>query len=517
MNKLGLPYDDSRPCVVAFGGGKGGVGRSTLAAEVARSLARHNERVLCIDASWSCPTLHSLLHADPFPAGLANLPNFGEEGAHLADYIQETTSRNVWLASLAYGRPNPFVRPKADVSWLYHQIAELDFDWVFLDLPPGNDPSVLNLFIFADIPIIVASPEPASISLSAQFARGAIYQAIGYHPGAYEVGEEIVELLRSQGLEMNRDGLLRASPSADSRRVVSETLELFEPYIVVNFVREGSERDLGYVLGHALHEEVGVFPRFIASVDYEDRRWFFNRRATGTAQSRGEEALSTDIETMARRLTEIELFEAKYPRPVPRGPDVHPALQVGLNPETGRNEIRQHTRRIWEGYRREASLSLVFSTPGRREQIAEKLEQTYRSVLTLNSDSHTLPSLEEPVRRPSPAPSASPKRPAPEIDEVPPTEEMEAPSKPRRSAAVASSGSPGRIIEKLRRDRNMSLQELSLRTHIGIKYLAAIEDVDREVLPRDVYLRGYLREIARIFDIEPAPLIEQYFRFLAEG
>ena len=76
---------------------------------------------------------------------------------------------------------------------------------------------------------------------------------------------------------------------------------------------------------------------------------------------------------------------------------------------------------------------------------------------------------------------------------------------------------PGEVIEELRRDRNMSLQELSLRTHIGIKYLSAIEDADVEILPRPVYLRGYLREIARVFDVEPESLINQYFRFLGQS
>lgn len=62
----------------------------------------------------------------------------------------------------------------------------------------------------------------------------------------------------------------------------------------------------------------------------------------------------------------------------------------------------------------------------------------------------------------------------------------------------------------------MTLQELSLRSHIGLKYLAAIESGDLNVLPRQVYLRGYLREISRVFGVEPDELIDQYFRFLDE-
>jgi len=72
------------------------------------------------------------------------------------------------------------------------------------------------------------------------------------------------------------------------------------------------------------------------------------------------------------------------------------------------------------------------------------------------------------------------------------------------------------MIARMRRQQGMSLHELSQRADIGIKYLTAIEDVDLEFLPRDVYLRGYLREVARIFDIDPGQLIDEYFRMLHE-
>lgn len=60
----------------------------------------------------------------------------------------------------------------------------------------------------------------------------------------------------------------------------------------------------------------------------------------------------------------------------------------------------------------------------------------------------------------------------------------------------------------------MSLQELSSRTHIGVKYLAAIEEIDLEVLPRGVYLRGYLREISRVFELDAQALMDEYFQYL---
>ncbi|MEZ4461166.1 MAG: helix-turn-helix domain-containing protein [bacterium] len=509
MNQLGAPHQEGRPRVVAFGGAKGGAGRSTLCAEIARSLARHGQRVLCVDGSWECATLNTLLHAEEsrFEFSESLMP-LGLEGSHIADYIQATGYRNVWHAALASGRDQPYLRPRLAGDILLAQCHELDFDWVFFDLPPSVDPFPVTVFALCDVPLLICTPEPASIRLTTQFMRAAIYQAIGFHPDARDHANELLETLYQQPLMMNRDSLLRAAPSPDCRRIIGDTLDRFEAYLVVNMVREGAERDLGAVLCHALHQALGVFPRFVGSVDFEDRRWFYNRRTAGGGNSvRGEEALSNDIETLARHLGDLRVIDAKYPRPVPRQPDAHPARKIGLSAETGRNEIRQTCRRLWEGYRRENAISLVFVDPERRLQIADQLENTYRKVLTLTSDAH-----EAPPTPPAPAPDPPRAERIPERSIAKTEPPSTTPPKPKSSLS-----NPGKTIETLRKQRQMSLQDLSLRTHIGIKYLSAIEDGDVEILPRPVYLRGYLREIARVFDVESEQLIEEYFRFLSES
>lgn len=557
MNRIGPRLHADRPRVVSFGGGKGGAGRSTLCSEVARAVARHNHRILCVDASWACPTLNTFLHAaEPgFDFRYDPLTAIGEEGSHLADFIVETATRNVWMISLASGRRFPFVRPRLSADALLLQLHELDFDWVFIDLPPGLDPLNVGLFTLSDVPILVTSPEPASVRMSTQYLRSALYQAIGYHPDAIEVRDEILELLYGQPLRMNLDTLLADTHGLEAtQRIVVEAARQFEPYVVVNLVREGAERDLGFVLAHAWHKELHIFPRVLTSVDYEDRRWFYNRRTTGLNPARADEALSKDIETLGKMLTEISLVDARFPRPVPDSPEAHPALRLGISPELGRNEVRQHCRRLWEGYRREKTIGLVFGDPDQQQHITESLEALYREVLTMPADSFGSPSG---TSRPTPTPAPRPlgggslgestssvaesaaKHPtnaagaAPPPDGRPPhqapaagaatppsvsAEPDAAPTPAEPAEPAASTGRPNRrpgdVIANLRRDAGISLQELSLRTHIGIKYLAAIEDTDLEVLPRRVYLRGYLREIARIFDVPAEPLIRKYFEYL---
>lgn len=535
MNRIGPKIHANRPRVVAFGGAKGGAGRSTLCAEVARALARHNQRVLCVDVSWACPTLNTLLHAEEarFNFGKDGTPPLGAEGSHLADFITSTASKNVWLVSISTARQFPFVRPRLGADVLIAQLHELDFDWILLDLSAGLDPLDVGLFTLSDIPIIVATPEPAAVRMATQYLRSAFYQALGYHPEAQRVRQELLDMLYEQPLNMNLDSLLRSTGGDPAvEEIILSTGRRFDTYLVINLVREGSERDLGGLLCHAWHQELNIFPRTLASIEYEDRRWFYNRRTSGLGPNRGDETLARDTEELVRNLLEISLVDARSPRPVPRGDGVHPALQLGMSPETPKNELRQRYRRLWESYRREETVALVFSDPDERRRISDELERQYREVLTMSGESFGDPKNASTPPRPA---ATSPQRPAPPSAAKPKRDAAPQPPPPRRAPAPkpapkpdepasqaapkptpppADLPSPGAQVAELRRQANLSLQELSLRTHIGIKFLMAIEDVDLEVLPRPVYLRGYLREIARIFEIEAQPLIDSYFRYL---
>ena len=512
MNSIGPPKPPSRPHVAVLGGAKGGSGRSTLCAEIARSLGRQGHRVLCVDGSLSCPTLNIFLGSPPPTPPPLSTPRLGEPGAHLAAFIHDTVHRNVWLASLGASRAYPFLRPPFQANVVMEQIYELDFDWVLVDLGPELDPFYIGLFALCEIPLLVCTPEPSSVRMATQFLRSTLYQAIAYHPeAAGSAQDEVVRWLHDQPISLNQDSLFGAEPQDPLiARILDSTLDSLEVYLLVNLVREGAEQDLGFVLSHAWFQELGIFPRYLGPIHHEDRRWFYNRRTTGNGSGgRQDEALSNDIEKLVRHLTQLDQVDRDSPRPLPSGQqDATVASALGLGPGLSTSQVRQHCRRLWEGYRREAIVSLAFEDPAERERMAEAIENLYRGSLSLPGE----PSL-PPVAPPTPLPS-EPSHVATAASGRAGRGQDEEDDDQVQDTGPLATGSPGALITQLRKQQQLSLQELSQRTHIGLKYLCAIEDVDLDVLPRTVYLRGYLREIARSFELEPEPLVREYLRRL---
>ena len=68
----------------------------------------------------------------------------------------------------------------------------------------------------------------------------------------------------------------------------------------------------------------------------------------------------------------------------------------------------------------------------------------------------------------------------------------------------------GEILKKRREELGRDLREISNTLKIKHAYLKAIEDGDREMLPAEVYVKGYIHEYARILNLDPESIINVY-------
>ena len=96
--------------------------------------------------------------------------------------------------------------------------------------------------------------------------------------------------------------------------------------------------------------------------------------------------------------------------------------------------------------------------------------------------------------------SSSPWEPAPpEPDDAPPI--------------VLSDEVSGSFLKSVREKRKIPLQEVALSTRIAITYLSAIEEEKFSHLPPEVYIKGYLRDYARILKLDPQKVIDGFLRY----
>ncbi len=70
-------------------------------------------------------------------------------------------------------------------------------------------------------------------------------------------------------------------------------------------------------------------------------------------------------------------------------------------------------------------------------------------------------------------------------------------------------------LSTIRRNRGISLEQISESTKIGIRSLEAIERGEFRKLPGGIYNTSYIRQYARAIDYDEAAILRVYYREMA--
>jgi flagellar biosynthesis protein FlhG len=146
---------------MAVTSGKGGVGKTFVAANLACALARRGERVLVLDADLGLANLDVVLNLFP----KITLHDVFTGKANLEDAILPAPGGfSVLLAGsglVEYSRLTPEVRDK--LMDVIEKVAPR-FDRIILDTGAGISDVVLYTVSLADEVLVVATPEPTSLT-----------------------------------------------------------------------------------------------------------------------------------------------------------------------------------------------------------------------------------------------------------------------------------------------------------------------------------------------------------------
>ena len=145
---------------LAISGGKGGVGKSNLAVNVALELGSLGNNVSLLDADFG------LANADLL-CGISSKYHLGHviAGAKQLDEILVRVSPNVSILPSGSGIPELSKFSLAENSKILTQLKRMEhgLDFMLIDCAAGVGDSVTGVLVAADEIVIVATPEPTSI------------------------------------------------------------------------------------------------------------------------------------------------------------------------------------------------------------------------------------------------------------------------------------------------------------------------------------------------------------------
>jgi flagellar biosynthesis protein FlhG len=178
------------PIIVSVGSGKGGVGKSTIVANIGAVLAGKGRKIGFIDADLEGANLHLCLGVRR-PAH--NLQDYLTGRAQtLSDVAVPTIVSGSWLVSGASDilqLANPHFSQKQRII---SNLRKLDADYLLVDLGAGTDNNVVDFHAAFPNAIVVTDCLPASIETAYGFLKNGVARGFArLFPGRPEIREYV--------------------------------------------------------------------------------------------------------------------------------------------------------------------------------------------------------------------------------------------------------------------------------------------------------------------------------------
>ncbi|HSO23547.1 MAG TPA: P-loop NTPase [Chondromyces sp.] len=256
------------PRVWAIGGGKGGVGKSVIAANIAVQLARSGLRVALVDADLGGANLHTLIGA---ATPTVNLSDFiSRKVAKLDEVMIPTGVENLSLVSGAKALVEAANLNFGQKSKLLRHIGALDADHVVLDLGAGSAFNVIDFFLAARKGVLVVVPEPTSIENAYHFLKAAFFRKLKRAEPRDEVREAVRQVMNGgdrDAVRTPRDLISKIwSLDPDVGSALVAEASQFRPALIVNRVNHPAHERLGEDMVTACRDYFGIRLHFLGAL-----------------------------------------------------------------------------------------------------------------------------------------------------------------------------------------------------------------------------------------------------------
>ncbi|MCK5799529.1 MAG: helix-turn-helix domain-containing protein, partial [Deltaproteobacteria bacterium] len=500
--------------IIAIASGKGGAGKSILAASIGIYLAQLGKDVVLVDANLGSGNLHTLIGADQTTPSVQGF--LAKEVKTLSEAVVETPFNNLGLISGhgdGMGTANP--RP-AQKNRLLNQLHALPTDYLIVDTAPGSGFNALDTFLASDIHIVVTQPEPPAIESAFRFIKSAFLRKV---KGARGLDDLLVTTkpLAHCGLPTPQQLHVTALEEGQTELATTlrEAMADFSPLLVVNKTRTREDLKLGPALAVLGRRHLGLPIEYVGYVEHDDLVWVSVRRRQALLVQFPEAKVCKDLERLARRILARDSPDrtASETLPVPLADQNHYEI-LGIHPGALEAEVRGAARRVRRMYDAASPAIYGVAPPGEVREVLQRIETAYATLVDPEKSQGYIRSIFPDWQAAGETHKASRSEPRPlstTVQEgiIVENDLARTPTTPMPTIGPDTVFS-GALLGTIREASGQELQDIAAATKISIGHLRAIEEEDLTNTPATVYLRGFLRAIAKHLRLDPKQVVETY-------
>jgi len=259
-----FPQAARQPYVWAVGGGKGGVGKSFISANLGLALGKQGKRVVLVDLDLGGANLHTCLGMSGSDRTLSDY--LTGKISNINALISKTGMDHVGLISGAADNLQIANLKHFQKAKLLRNLKSINADYVILDLGAGTAFNTLDFFVQADRGLVSVMPDPTSIENTYRFLKCVFMRKLHSAPPETKMLMNKVMTQRQQNGEKIRslaaflsvmDGL-----HPEYAPELRDSLSSLQLHLIVNQVLEPRDTELGHAMQMTCNKYFG------SDVDY---------------------------------------------------------------------------------------------------------------------------------------------------------------------------------------------------------------------------------------------------------
>ncbi len=246
--------------VLPVGSGKGGVGKSLIAANLAIALVQAGKRVILADLDLGASNLHTFLGYRSIERGIGTFLN--SRKVRFPDIVQETEHEGLLFVPGDAEIPEVAnLKPYQKKSLLKHLLG-LEADFLIMDLGAGSHANVIDFFLASGSGMVVITPALTSILNTYLFLKNAVFRIMHSAFLKKSPAHQVLEELRTGEGSLQRVYIPQilarvAREDPEGHRAFQERIAGFRPRFVLNMVEDPADDQKAQKLRRSCQEYLG--------------------------------------------------------------------------------------------------------------------------------------------------------------------------------------------------------------------------------------------------------------------
>jgi len=300
---------DQPSTIIPIAGGKGGVGKSFVTANLAVALAKRGHRTIAIDLDLGNSNLHSLLGLENRYAGIGEYLK-GTVSCSPEELIIETQisglgfipgdGRMPFMANITYPQKRKLIR----------LLQALPARYILLDLSAGTSFNTLDLFQTGTSGILVTTPEHPALMSTLVFVKNLVLRAIDESLRKIPALKPKLSELHKQSVkdpvftvQRFRNELAQIEPEASE--IIDAICRRIRPRFVYNMVESINDTEIFSNIDQTFADVLSIECDHIGLIPYDSELRQFLRRPGVFQLEQASSITAQTIDRLAHRVVQL--------------------------------------------------------------------------------------------------------------------------------------------------------------------------------------------------------------------